>query len=490
MGDRWWHWFERENIPVIYCMLRDTPHAFRKEFKDFTTILLKHIFVWKDRVLHVYWKQENLDDFSEFYLQQIIDKTDFMKRLEENHCVYAEKLINFSKTFPRINFKDKSDKELLDYFEEFEKRYGGLAVYTYIPVIGTFAIEDVVEPYLKKKLKNLNKEEKYGEYLSTLTNPDEKSWVRLEEEDLFKIAEEIKKGVLLEDPKIQELIDNHVEKYCWLEIGYKFLDKPLTKEYFLSKLNEFIKTGLVVLPSGKELKAKKEKIVKELEIDEKHLILFKVLGRIIYLKEYRDGIFARSHYELNFLIQEILRRFDVSDDVGEYMTVKEYKDLLCGRRIDIGKIKERKNLFVWMCDGKEEFLEGSRAEGAIKKELGFLGIEKKDISEIKGAVASSGVVKGNVKIVRNEEDLGKVEKGDVLVAYMTKPSYLTAMKKASAFVTNEGGITCHASIVSREMKKPCIINTKIAMKVLKDGDLVEVDADKGIVKVLERKNGK
>ncbi len=70
---------------------------------------------------------------------------------------------------------------------------------------------------------------------------------------------------------------------------------------------------------------------------------------------------------------------------------------------------------------------------------------------------------------------------------MTTPEMVPVMKRAAAFVTDEGGITCHAAIVSREMKKPCIIGTKIATKVLKDGDLVEVDANRGIVRILERK---
>ena len=69
---------------------------------------------------------------------------------------------------------------------------------------------------------------------------------------------------------------------------------------------------------------------------------------------------------------------------------------------------------------------------------------------------------------------------------MTRPEYLPVMHLAAAFVTDEGGIASHAAIVAREMKKPCIIGTKIATQVLKDGDLVEVDAEKGIVTVLER----
>jgi len=70
---------------------------------------------------------------------------------------------------------------------------------------------------------------------------------------------------------------------------------------------------------------------------------------------------------------------------------------------------------------------------------------------------------------------------------MTDPRYVFAMKKAGAIVTDEGGITCHAAIVARELKKPCIIGTKIATKVLKGGDLVEVDAERGIVRILEKK---
>ena len=65
---------------------------------------------------------------------------------------------------------------------------------------------------------------------------------------------------------------------------------------------------------------------------------------------------------------------------------------------------------------------------------------------------------------------------------MTFPHFIPAMEKAAAFVTDEGGILCHAAIVSREMKKPCIIATKNATKTLKDGEMVEVDAEKGTVK--------
>jgi len=105
--------------------------------------------------------------------------------------------------------------------------------------------------------------------------------------------------------------------------------------------------------------------------------------------------------------------------------------------------------------------------------------------EVKGTPAFKGIVRGHVKIVTHPNDLQKVNSGDVLVAQMTLPSFISAMQKASAFVTDEGSITCHAAIVAREMKKPCIIGTKNATKLLKDGDLVEVDANIGIVSILK-----
>lgn len=110
-----------------------------------------------------------------------------------------------------------------------------------------------------------------------------------------------------------------------------------------------------------------------------------------------------------------------------------------------------------------------------------------EVKIIKGMIAQKGIVRGTAKIVKNVSELNKVKEGDVLVSQMTFPSFIMAMRRASAFVTDEGGITCHAAIISRELNKPCVIGTKIATKVLKDGDMVEVDADRGIVKIIKNK---
>lgn len=105
-----------------------------------------------------------------------------------------------------------------------------------------------------------------------------------------------------------------------------------------------------------------------------------------------------------------------------------------------------------------------------------------DVSEIKGRSAFKGVVTGRVRVVTRKIHVPDVQEGEILVSTMTTPDFIEAMKKSAAFVTDEGGITCHAAIIAREMKKPCVIGTKIGSKVLKTGDMVEVDAGKGVVR--------
>ena len=100
---------------------------------------------------------------------------------------------------------------------------------------------------------------------------------------------------------------------------------------------------------------------------------------------------------------------------------------------------------------------------------------------LKGETASAGVYSGKVKIVHDPSELGKVEKGDILVTTMTTPDMVPAMQRAGAIVTNEGGLTCHAAIVSREMGTPCLVGTEHATEVLKDDEIITVHATRGLV---------
>jgi pyruvate,water dikinase len=100
---------------------------------------------------------------------------------------------------------------------------------------------------------------------------------------------------------------------------------------------------------------------------------------------------------------------------------------------------------------------------------------------LKGIAASSGIVRGKVRLVKGIGDVGRFNEGDILVTRVTDPTMVVMMAKAGAVVCDIGGITSHPSIVSREMGIPCVVNTKEATTKLKEGMEVEVDGDKGEV---------
>lgn len=142
---------------------------------------------------------------------------------------------------------------------------------------------------------------------------------------------------------------------------------------------------------------------------------------------------------------------------------------------------------MFIIDGEELVVEDFESFSEKKKGYRFIKAHSgESLSEIKGQVAYEGSVKGTVRIVKNRNNLASVEIGDIMVSPMTTPDFVPAMEKAAAFITDEGGIMCHAAIIAREMKKPCIIGTKIATDVLRDGDVVEVDAYSGIVSVITK----
>jgi phosphoenolpyruvate synthase/pyruvate phosphate dikinase len=217
------------------------------------------------------------------------------------------------------------------------------------------------------------------------------------------------------------------------------------------------------------------------------------LREFSYLKEARK---ERQIYRMNYVMdgwyREVGRRLAISPLQARYVTLEEYKAaLIKGKEVDVDIINERYNLSAsWLCDGKLQLVTGSEANKLKKTLLPSDNSAAVQVSELKGAVAYPGKVRGVVKIVNAVKDMEKFKEGDILVSYSTNPSLVPAMNKAAAIVTNTGGVTCHAAIVSRELRTPCVIGTGFATKVLRDGDVVEVDARKGIVKILKNSNEK
>jgi pyruvate,water dikinase len=137
----------------------------------------------------------------------------------------------------------------------------------------------------------------------------------------------------------------------------------------------------------------------------------------------------------------------------------------------------------WAREDGKLYIVQTRPVTTIKKE------EKKVAQDLKvsetpilsGVGASPGIGTGEVKVLKSPKEIDKVKDGDVLVAKMTSPDYVPAMKKANAIITDEGGQTSHAAIVSRELGIPCVVGTKEATSRLKEGDVVTVDGASGLV---------
>ena len=146
------------------------------------------------------------------------------------------------------------------------------------------------------------------------------------------------------------------------------------------------------------------------------------------------------------------------------------------------KLRSAHKAIFYYHDNKLEIITD---ENLIQDTVKVLEGKTNSNSELKGITACSGKVTGRVKIINNSQDLGKIQEGDIFVARYTFPSFTPYMSKAAAIITDEGGLTSHAAIVSRELKKPCIVGVKLATKMLKDGDMVEVDAEKGIVRIIK-----
>lgn len=272
-------------------------------------------------------------------------------------------------------------------------------------------------------------------------------------------------------PDFRIALREHLEKYAW--VGNDLLNyKPFTEDIVLARITEARKDVVVRLRAIKENRKSSvksaEKIMSLLTVEQQRFVT--LYQEVLYLRTARREAIGRSAHLTYRLFASVARKCGLTRE--EFLRFsKEEIDYMINR----GKRpnnKKRDRYWVVFVDGK------------LTTHFGSWGSEKeqKELVEIKGMVACSGFAQGRVKIVVDTPDIKKVEKGDILVAPYTNPNLVPAMEKAAAIVTNIGGMTSHAAIISREMNKPCIIGTKIATKVLRDGDIVEVDAENGIVR--------
>lgn len=280
-------------------------------------------------------------------------------------------------------------------------------------------------------------------------------------------------------------ITEYLSNYEWL--SYHWLEgiSP-TREEVKAKLLNLENGATQEITDTHQNKKNEEEKINTLTIKLKFNHIEKNL-----LKQFREWVFMRTFikdninlagYKLIPILNQTASLANISSNEILRLTLDEILNIT-----NIDKEVIKKNI----ADRKDAF-----SAGTINNVLIFEKFEKysqnketkktAETKEIKGSIAFKGIVRGIVKIILFPKDQERLKEGDILVTSMTTPDFLPAMGRAVAFITDEGGITCHAAIVAREMKKPCVIGTKNATKILKDGDLVEVNALEGTVKIIPK----
>ena len=235
-------------------------------------------------------------------------------------------------------------------------------------------------------------------------------------------------------------------------------------------------------PSVKVAKDK-QKLINQLKLNKSQLELIQMLSWFTFFYEVGERVSGFLYDQLLAHLSQAIPGKKTLAQI-EWYDPESFKGFLQGKKLSDKELKSRQQFWILkMINGKWKLLLGKDAKDYYAKNL-----EEKISSNtqvIKGTTACLGKAKGSIKIVITTEDQKKMNQGDILISPMTTPRLMTAIKKASAIVTDEGGMTAHAAIVSREFNIPCIVGTKVASKVLKDDDVVEVDASKGVVRKLD-----
>ncbi|MFA5954812.1 MAG: PEP-utilizing enzyme [Patescibacteria group bacterium] len=327
--------------------------------------------------------------------------------------------------------------------------------------------------YNQSKIKNTHR---FTDVFSILTAPVHLSFINEAEVSLLSVA--LQGG--------REALKKHQQSYFWIHNNY--VDHHvLSVDYFKKEIANLKKLKLNIKEELKRVKEtpalnkkKKQEMMKKLQLSSELKAMITISEDFTKWQDDRKkAVFWTMHY-MSLILGEISRRVRIPLEELKYLSPREVSKIF-QEKPKVKELRERRKgcVFYWDKEGHEA-LSGHDAD-AVKEKI-FGSTDVSGMNEFRGLAASTGKVVGRVKVLKSVKEVNKIQRGDILVAVMTRPDYISAMKLAAAIVTDEGGVTSHAAIISRELGIPCIIGTKIATEVLKDGDLVEVNANHGVVK--------
>ncbi len=391
---------------------------------------------------------------------------------------------NFSDLISEENTKLKKDlQDIIDIIErdlkiesgdqksDLEIVYNKMKYDFGIMVMG-FSISQIVA----NKLKNELGEEDFERLKQYALSPFKKTLISKEHEGIEKLKIKFLKSNIDEDKLIQEA-QKLAERFGFIHSEYRG-DEWTSKEYL-----EEIKISNIINDNFGETGPIN---INSLNLSQYHKWLMEISRLCYYIFDEGKSVLVRS----NWALRKTINNLGLDEKKIMNLTEKEFLEWLKTEKFPNYEImKDRTKYYALFL--KETGLEEYTGKKEVEKILSEEKIDEfeeisQDVHSLIGHVANKGEASGKVRVVFSQGEANKLEEGEILVTSMTTPELISAMRRASAFITDEGGITCHAAIISRELGKPCIVGTKNATKVLKDGDYVEVDANEGVVRIIKK----
>lgn len=427
--------------------------------------------------------------------KRILDRTKTEKGKKEHFRLMRavfDKAIKSSDHVRKKDLSKLSDKELDELYKEHDKECYEAFGFLNIDI-------DAIDIYPAEFLKELIRKEIDGneDYFTrtynALTSPAHKTYVQDQEESILDIVKRLKSDKDLlnkfnqgDYSLIKKELDELVDRFWWTSMGWENLN-PNSKKFFIEAITKHVNdSGNIskaldeIKNSVDSIKKQRQGIVKKHNISKEIQYLLGLFDEYAYWHDRRKEMQVKTIYSAYLILLEVAKRKHCNPDDIEWLWHEEVSGLLKGKKPDKEEIERRKKAVAVLVEGRKiRTWSGEKASRIKEKEFPE---KQHDVNEIKGVPASPGKAKGIARVCAGaEEAMKKVKRGDILVCGMTLPDYVPAMKRAAAIVTDEGGITCHAAIISRELKIPCVVGTKIATQAIKDGDMIEVDANKGII---------
>jgi pyruvate,water dikinase len=270
-------------------------------------------------------------------------------------------------------------------------------------------------------------------------------------------------------PELTGKLDQHIAEYGWAEI-IGFLGEETTTERLITIIQEFQVPTHNESHSGEEV-----------------AFTLQVASQLAYLREVGTEYFSMASLKLRPFLHSLSGKLGISYKELISLIPSEIYSAIEHPNADALRtlIEQRSNQsWVLLEDLNQREIIANNPGDISRIEQAFLP-RPESTGTITGQVANRGIATGRVKVILNSDDFKKITKGDVLVSTMTTPDFVSVMQAAAAIVTDIGGMLSHAAIVSRELGKPCVIGTGNATQLLNDGDLVEVNAETGVITLVE-----